>query len=369
MSEFQTCKNDLNKSRVVETDATAALANLKDGDVLVRIERFSFTANNVTYGAAGDTIGYWKFFPATDNESGEWGCLPVWGFADITASKVDGLEVGERLFGYFPPADFLTLSPIKLSPQRFMDGAAHRADLAPVYNNYLRMSGEENYDRAMDDIRSLLYPLHVTSFCLCDALQDANYYNAEQVILVSASSKTAIGLAQGLAAEDAAPPCVGITSSRNRAFVESLGCYDQVIGYDELDQIDASKASVMVDMSGNRTVLGTVHGALGDNMVNCINVGLTHWDDVEGSNDLAAKQIITQRSAFFFAPGHIQKRVGDWGQDGYNARTDAFMAMRAQQSKNWMRVEHVNSFADFRKVYEDVVSGKMNPDEGLVILP
>ncbi|MDC0148705.1 DUF2855 family protein, partial [Alphaproteobacteria bacterium] len=98
MSEFQTFKSDLTKSRIVETDPAAALANLKNGDVLVRIERFAFTANNVTYGAAGDTIGYWNFFPATDNESGEWGCLPVWGFADITASKVEGLEIGERLF-------------------------------------------------------------------------------------------------------------------------------------------------------------------------------------------------------------------------------------------------------------------------------
>ena len=369
MSEFQTFKSDLTKSRIVETDPAAALANLKNGDVLVRIERFAFTANNVTYGAAGDTIGYWNFFPATDNESGEWGCLPVWGFADITASKVEGLEIGERLFGYFPPADFLTLSPVKLSPQRFMDGAAHRADLPPVYNNHLRMSGEENYDGAMDDIRSLLFPLHVTSFCLCDALQDANYYDAAQVIIASASSKTALGLAQGLAAEATAPPSIGLTSSGNVAFVKSLGCYDQVLSYDELDKIDASKASVMVDMSGNRTVLGTVHGALGDNMIQCINVGMTHWEDFDGEQDPIAKQIITQRSGFFFAPGHIQKRIGDWGQDGYNARTDAFMATRADQSKNWMRVEHVSGFADFSAVYNDVVIGKMNPDEGLVVVP
>ena len=101
MSEFQTYKKDLTRSRLVETDKAQALADLKTGGILVEIERFAFTANNVTYGAAGDTIGYWKFFPATDNESGDWGCLPVWGFAEVTASKVDGLVVGERLYGYF----------------------------------------------------------------------------------------------------------------------------------------------------------------------------------------------------------------------------------------------------------------------------
>lgn len=70
MSEFQTYKTDLTKSRLVNTDKVQALADLKDGDILVSIERFAFTANNVTYGAAGDTIGYWKFFPATANENG-----------------------------------------------------------------------------------------------------------------------------------------------------------------------------------------------------------------------------------------------------------------------------------------------------------
>ncbi|MBT5797367.1 MAG: DUF2855 family protein, partial [Porticoccaceae bacterium] len=220
MSEFQTYKNDLTKSRLVQTDKAQALADLKDGDILVSIERFAFTANNVTYGAAGDTIGYWKFFPATANESGEWGCLPVWGFAEITASKRDGLMVGERIYGYFPPADFLVMSPIKVSTQRFMDGAPHRAELPAVYNNYLLMSGEANYDASSDNVRALLNPLHVTSFCLCDALQDEGYHGAEQVIVLSASSKTAIGMAQGLADDASAPRVVGITSRPNYDFVE-----------------------------------------------------------------------------------------------------------------------------------------------------
>ena len=205
-------------------------------------------------------------------------------------------------------------------------------------------------------------------FCLCDALQEADYYQAEQVIIVSASSKTAIGLAQGLADADSAPPTIGLTSAGNRAFVESLGCYDQVISYDQLGEVNASKPSVMVDMSGNRVVLGTVHGALGDNMVNCINVGMTHWEDRDTPKDPLADQIIRERSGFFFAPSHIQKRIGDWGQDGYNAHTDAFVKRRAEQSKSWMRVEHIAGFEPFTNVYNDVVVGKMNPNEGLVVI-
>ena len=54
------------------------------------------------------------------------------------------------------------------------------------------------YDPSKDNLRSLLFPLHITSFCICDALEEESYLDADQIIIVSASSKTAIGLAQGL---------------------------------------------------------------------------------------------------------------------------------------------------------------------------
>ena len=58
MSQFQTFKSDLTHSRIVDTDSVS----IHDGEIAVKIESFAFTANNVTYGVAGDTIGYWKFF-------------------------------------------------------------------------------------------------------------------------------------------------------------------------------------------------------------------------------------------------------------------------------------------------------------------
>ena len=65
---------------------------------------------------------------------------------------------------------------------------------------------------SMDAVRALLFPLHITAFCLCDSLAEDSYLGASQVIVVSASSKTAIGLAQGLADTENAPKIVGLTS-------------------------------------------------------------------------------------------------------------------------------------------------------------
>ena len=76
MNQFQTLKSDLSQSRIIDIDSLS----IADGEIQVKVESYAFTANNVTYGVAGDTIGYWNFFPAANNQNNEWGCIPMWGF-------------------------------------------------------------------------------------------------------------------------------------------------------------------------------------------------------------------------------------------------------------------------------------------------
>ena len=363
MKQLQTLKSDLTKTRIIDSP----LPSLDEGDISVSIESFAFTTNNVTYGVAGNTIGYWKFFHAAENHNNEWGCIPVWGFAEVVLSKNKDIKEGERLFGYFPPADSLNLSPIKISDQSFSDGMEHRKDLPPVYNNYIRLSGDVSYETSMDNIRSLLFPLHITSFCLCDALEDESYLSASQVIIVSASSKTAIGLAQGLAEADSAPKIIGLTSTKNTDFVTNLDCYDEVTSYEKLSTVNSSLKSVIVDMAGSREVLGTLHGSLGDNMLKCYTVGMTHWDNEVTAEDALGQAMLRERTEFFFAPAHIQKRVKDWGYDGYNKKINEFMSSRSNQSKEWMHVKEIDGIENFIKTYRQIVSGNINPDEGIII--
>ena len=219
----------------------------------------------------------------------------------------------------------------------------------------------------MDHIRALLFPLHITAFCLCDALRDQSYLGADQVIIISASSKTAIGLAQGLADEKAAPKIIGLTSSKNLEFVKSLGCYDEIISYDELEKVNKSIGSVIVDMAGNREILGTLHGALGEKMLKCLTVGMTHWDNTTTAEDLLGQAMLRDRTEFFFAPAHIQKRIGDWGHEGYSKKTNEFMTNRATQSKDWMKIKEISGLDNFIETYREVVSGNINPDEGIIV--
>jgi len=363
LKQLQTLKNDLSKTRIVQTKNPEIEAE----EISVSIESFAFTSNNVTYGVAGNTIGYWQFFKTTEDANNEWGCIPVWGFAKIIKSNVDELIVGERLFGYFPPGDILNLKPIKVTNQGFADGKEHRKDLPAVYNNYLRLSGDANYDSSIDNIRSLLFPLHITSFCICDALQDEAYFGADQIIIVSASSKTAIGLAQGLKETSNAPSIIGLTSQKNLGFVKNLGCYDEVITYDHLSDVNFNLKSVMVDMAGSREIFGTLHGSLGDKMLKCLTVGMTHWDNEVTAEDALGQAMLRERTEFFFAPAHIQKRVIDWGYEGYNQKTTDFMKARSNQSIDWMQVKKINGLKNFISTYEKFVSGDINPNEGIIV--
>jgi hypothetical protein len=362
MAEFQIRKDDFEKHRVVEASSAANGTNLADDRIRVKIERFAFTSNNVTYAVAGDRLGYWQFFPPTGEDVDGWGMMPVWGFAEVTESNAADIPVGDRLFGYFPPATRLDLMPARVTKYRFVDGASHRAKLPAGYNTYHRVNAEPGYDRSNDNERMLLWPLHITSFCLWDVLQDNGWYGAEQVIIVSASSKTGIGLAYALDDDATAPPAIAITSQRNLDFVNKLGLYDQSATYESLAAIDATIPSVIVDMSGNGEVLGRLHTHLGDNMRRCINVGLTHWDDAKADDG-----IIAERSEFFFAPSHIQKRMQDWGPDGFAEKTSSFMQETALKSRGWLKLNKIDGLQGLADIYEDVCEGRLDADQGLII--
>ena len=373
MSEFQTVKNNLHEARLVASGDAAADFELAQGEALLKIERFSFTANNVTYGASGDTIGYWRFFPPSQQESQQtgqqdgdtYGLIPVWGMAEVVESQCDGVATGERVYGYFPPAHFLKVTPGRINPYQFTDMADQRAELPPIYNNYTRLDNEPGYERALDNHRALLQPLHATSYLLCDKLGMEKNYGAEQVIIVSASSKTAIGLAYGLAQSADKPHLVGVTSPGNADFVAGLGHYDQVVTYDDLAAIE-TRAATIVDMSGNSGYLGRLHAHLGNAMVQCVNVGLTHWDRL-GNEDADAAKIITERSNFFFAPSHAAHRSNEWGAEEFTKRMQAFLAGSIAASQGWMQVVEAHGLEALAARYGAMVEGQFDPTEGLII--
>lgn len=125
-----------------------SLPELGEGDVLVRIQHFALTANNISYAVTGDALKYWDFFlVGKEKEKSKRGRIPVWGYGIIVASRQCPAIITQpknrqqqpviKIYGYFPMSQYAVLHPIHVTATDFVDGAPHRRGLPAVYNQYM----------------------------------------------------------------------------------------------------------------------------------------------------------------------------------------------------------------------------------------
>ena len=352
-TDFIVIRNDLQQCKVIETRLPDAAALPADA-LLVKVTRFAFTANNITYAVIGEQLKYWHLFPAPEG----YGIIPVWGFGEVLASKHPAVAVGETLFGYFPMATHLVIEAADVSKRGLRDGAAHRQEVSPVYNAYARVSGDPTYAGRQGDFRALLLPLFMLSFLVDDFLAEQMHFGATTVILSSASSKTAFGLAHLLHTQRRGIRVIGLTSPSNAAFVCSLGCYDEVVTYDAVDTLDATTRAAFVDMAGHAGLRAALHRHYGDNLVYSGRVGLTHQD---GSDD--ATPLPGARPSWFFAPDQIRKRAKAWGPGGVETRLQAAWRDFAPRLDGWLTITDARGPEAVRRVYLDTLNGRVPPHE------
>ena len=336
---------------------TAAVPEIADGQVLFRVDRFAFTANNISYALAGDLLGYWRFFPAPAG----WGRLPTMGFADVIESRHAAVAAGTRCFGFYPMSRYLRIEPSAVGRHGIVDGAPHRQDLAAAYNQYSPTEGDALYRRQHEDALMLMRGLFLTSFLADDFLADRRL--GEQVVLISsASSKTSIALGHLVSASGRAR-AVGLTSPRNLEFVRKLGCYDEVLPYDEVRSLDAGRSTVYVDMAGSGALRRAVHEHLGKRLLYSSTIGATHWEERAGGDE----GLPGPKPEFFFAPGRIQKRAADWGPEEVQRRLAEAWTRFHAFSEGWLRVKRGYGREAVERVYEDTLAGRTEPQDGHVL--
>jgi hypothetical protein len=353
--EFVVSRNDLQQCKIVEVQAPEALP---DEALLVKVTRFAFTANNITYAVLGDQLKYWSLFLAPDGH----GNVPVWGFGEVIASKHPAIAKGETLFGYFPMASHLVIEAADVTKRGLRDGAAHRQGVAPTYNAYRRVSGLPEFEGTQGDYQALLRPLFMLSFLVDDLLAENEFFGAKSILLSSASSKTAFGLAHLLHTRKTVR-VIGLTSPSNVAFVQSLGCYDEVVTYDKVTSMPTGAPVAYVDMAGNSPLREKLHRHFGDQMKYSGIIGLTHRLSSPGETfDLPGA-----KPQFFFAPDQIRKRTGEWGPDGFSQRWAAAWAGIAPKLDTWLKVTESRGPAAVKQVYLDTLNGHVPPDQGHIL--
>ena len=343
----QTVELHASKAAIGSVQPATVDVTVGDGEALLRIDLFALTANNVTYAAHGEDFRYWAFFPAPQGK----GIVPVWGFATVVESRAPGIEVGQRFYGYWPMASHALLLPGKVSPRGFTDMAAHRLVLPPVYNNYVPAS--DTY--GSEAVQALFRPLYTTSFVLDLMLADSP---VETLVLTSASSKTALGLAQLAKGRQ---KVIGLTSAANKAFAEATGYYDLVLDYADIAQLPGAVKgkAALVDFAGNGPVRHAVHSHLGAALAESHVVGDTHWQ-AENLGNLPGPQ-----PQMFFAPTVIVDRIQQWGPEGFEQRlAKAWAGFIA--STGWLKVAELDGAEAVGKAWAELASGRIDPAQGLV---
>jgi Protein of unknown function (DUF2855) len=353
-ADFIVARNDFQQCKLIETRLPDA-GTLPADALVVKVDRFAFTANNITYATLGDEMKYWQLFPAPDG----FGNIPVWGFGDVIASTHPGISEGERLFGYFPMATHLVMEAGDVSKRGLRDIAPHRQGVSPVYNAYARVGRDPAFAGRAGDHQALLRPLFMLSFLVDDFLAENAFFGAKRVMLSSASSKTAIGLAHLLHTLRTDISVVGLTSAGNADFVASLGCYDEVVTYDRITSMRADIPVAFVDMAGNSELRARLHRHFGEQMTYSARIGLTHQD-----TSAAEAELPGATPKWFFAPDQIRKRAKEWGPGGVNKRFSAAWTDFAPKLESWLEVVEGRGPDAVKQVYLDTLQGRIPPDQG-----
>ncbi|WP_128892828.1 DUF2855 family protein [Erythrobacter sp. HKB08] len=358
-SQIHVRKDALTEAELVHVEPGV----LPDGAVRLEIESFSVTANNITYAVVGDGFGYWNFFPAPDG----MGIVPMWGHAKVVESNHPDIAVGERVYGYLPMGTHLDVVPGNVSKGGFMDMAAHRQPMSPIYNQYSRLAADPEHDPAREGERMIFGPLFKTGFLIESFMRRENWFGAGTVVMTSASSKTSMGLASVAKHRSPDVKRIGLTSKGNVEFTRSTGLYDEVVAYDDVASLSADPA-VVVDFAGNAGVLKAIHEHFGDALKYSCLVGATHIE-ARGAGMGGDADLPGPTPTLFFAPDHAVAAIKELGPEGFGKQVaESWHAFLADVGDT-VEIERHAGIEAAKQVFVAMVQGQVDPAKGIVIEP
>lgn len=355
ITQIQINKSDLSllKTRQLEVETDS----LRENQIVLKVESFGFSANNITYALFGDTMGYWGFFAGEEG----YGIVPLWGFATVEYSNHSDIKVGEKVYGYLPMATHIVVTAGQVNDQSFYDVDEGRKSISPIYDQYVRCATDPGYQSDKEVWQLNYRPLFMTSFVLDDFVGEQISDEVETVILTSASSKTAYGAAFLLKTHEAQRKqnyqVVGLTSHSNVEFTKQTGCYDLVLSYDDFAQLDSNRKSCLLDFSGNKKLLMDVKSHFADNLEKMIFIGAT---DVKAQENKMAGDL---GGELFFAPSQVKKRYSDWGPKTFLQKYAVAWQHFSQQIADLVSTHEVNGLEQIKSLYLDGLAGKFNTTE------
>lgn len=356
--------NDFRQHTVATSNDTEAKAPV-DGEVLLRVDKLALTANSISYGFAGKSglIRYLDIYPAQEGLAN----LPCWGYADVLESKHPSVKAGDRVYGFLPIASHVVMRPGKVSPGGFTDLRDCRAVVPPFYNEYALTHTEPGYAPEFEESIMLFRPLFGTSFLMQSYCEDHEFHGAKRLIVTSASAKTAMGFGYLMRKNFGdVIETIGLTSSKNLAFVERLGCYDRVLTYDDIEQIEIGEETVIFDVAGNSEVVAALHHRLGETIPYSGSVGKTHWD--AGAFG-ASTPLPGAKPVFWSAPDQIAVLRERIGSGEMMRQMGAAMADFIVAAQRWIQVSESKGPQEIAHKIVAMLDGEVGAEDGIILRP
>jgi len=179
---------------------------------------------------------------------------------------------------------------------------------------------------------------------------------AKQIILTSASSKTALGLAFCL--KDDPVEVIGLTSPHRVEQIKALGYYDKVLGYDDVASVDLTPSSI-VDFSGSAAIKFDLAAHLGDNLTYLCLVGFVDWE--------AKTEQKGPEGVMFFAPTYAHEKIKKDGVQKFTMDLGQKYGAFAKDSHQWISIDHQSGEQALLDIHELITDGKADAGKGYIV--
>jgi hypothetical protein len=203
-----------------------------------------------------------------------------------------------------------------------------------------------------------------------DSLNETNYRGLKNILISSASSKTAFIIAYRMllrrkeSKSNRDLNLIGLTSRSNLEFTRRLGFYDQVFAYDQVTSIP--KVSKMVnclyiDVSGNKSLNESIAETLAPKLI--ISLGMTSVEGGNSNNLTGAKGNAEGRESFFM-PEWLAVRLKQVGSKGLKEMQKIAWAQLMEDCLSWVKICHYRGEREVLDAYLETLKGGVPPGEG-----
>ncbi|KAJ7161455.1 hypothetical protein C8R43DRAFT_992917 [Mycena crocata] len=370
--------------------ASSIPTNLPANHVLIQVDRFGFSANNITYQALGEQphFRYYDFHsvPETDKVSQKThGLVPVWGFGTVVASTVPKIPSGERIYGYLAPCRYLLVpvSPSDVNKHAFYVPRPHLpADRRP-YNQIIRCATDPEYTATGlgEDLTMLYRPLFWTAYWFEDWIFSVGYRGATAFLISSASAKTAFCAAYLIgkrrARGETNVKIVGLTSKRNIVFTKGLSLYDEVVEYDSFTSQLGREKWVYVDVAGNddlnKRLFAHFQSPASGELLTSIGLGMTTLAPASDkassldwhTNTFSESAQVPQLEQFFMVEWLNVRKHQLSLNEIFRRQAQAWKELMVD-CVPWVQLERISGADAVKKAYEKIADTGFSPDVGFI---